>query len=167
MTGTRKVFVWRGDGEDEKRLIGIIADKAAADLFNVEGSLVLLAGGQFIGVTRSVMGDIVNQHVVSIRLTDREGVPERELRPFEFPLAGSKHDLNKGPTEKTLLNMIDALIPLVARAPVPPRAFQPGQLDLIKQRLRSGEPAVRVATDFHAEPEQIREIGRAAEIHVH
>jgi hypothetical protein len=33
--------------------------------------------------------------------------------------------------------------------------------------LKTGEPATMVAAAFHAEPDQIRSIGRAAWIHVH
>jgi hypothetical protein len=54
------------------------------------------------------------------------------FEPFAFPMAGSKHDLGHQPNDKVLIALRDALIPLVARAPVPPIAFQPGQLELIR-----------------------------------
>jgi hypothetical protein len=84
-----------------------------------------------------------------------------------FPAAGSKFDTGGEPTDRDLIAIREALVALVAKAPVPPRVFQPGQIELITSRLRTGEPATRIAPDFCADPEQIKAIGRQAGIMVH
>jgi hypothetical protein len=74
---------------------------------------------------------------------------------------GSKYDLNRGPNERTLLDLIEALVPLVAKAPMPPKELQPQQLQEIKTRLRSGEPGYLVARAYNVELDVIQEMERA------
>jgi hypothetical protein len=168
---TRKVFVWRGDGEDEKRLTDIIADRVAAEIINVDGYAAILRDGQPVRITKEILRDIVDRHIRTPKPVDHGTDGQRKMEimlvPLEFPVAGSKHDSGRGPTEKTLLAMIEHLADMVTKASRAPITFQPGQVELIKSRLRTGEPAAAVAAAFHAEVEQIRSIGQAAGIHVH
>jgi hypothetical protein len=167
----RKKFIWRGRDDDEKRLTDVIADRAAGEIFNVDGYLAYLDNGRPVGITPAVMRDIIARHVGTPRLIERGTADERKfdvvLEAFAFPPAGSKWDQNKGPNEKTLLNMIKNLVDMVAKAPRPPVRLQPGQIEIIRSRLKTGEPASLVAAAFRAELEQIREIGVSAGIHVH
>jgi hypothetical protein len=161
---TREVFVWFGRDDDESRLTAVIARTAIAELFNVDRQLHRLHRGQLIPVHKQMMQEIVTQHVKTLRLVDRgtadEARWEVEFYAFEFPPMGTKYDL-KGPNERVLVNMIDALVPLVAKAPRQPVEFKPQQLQEIRTRLRSGEPAYIVARSYNVEVDVIQEMERA------
>jgi hypothetical protein len=95
-----------------------------------------------VPIGKEDMRDIVSKHIRTPVVVTRDagdGV-KREMthQEFAFPAAGSKHDLGHQPSDKVLIALRDTLVPLVARAPVPPIAFQPSQIDLIKQRLKTG-----------------------------
>jgi hypothetical protein len=164
---TRDVFIWHGRDRDEdlNRLASVIARKAINELFNEDGHLVHLHGGRLIAVNKEDMREIVNRHVRTLRLVDRgtADAPQLEVEYFSlaFPIAGSKYDLNRGPNERTLIDLIDALVPLVARAPRAPVEFKPQQLHEIKLRLKSGEPAYIIARSYGVELDVIQEMERA------
>jgi hypothetical protein len=162
---TREVFVWHGRDDDESRLTAVLARTAMAELFNVDGQLHRLHRGQLIPVHKQAMQEIVTQHVKTLRLVDRGTTDapqwEVEFYAFEFPVAGSKYDLNRGPNVRTLINLIEALVPHVAKAPRQPVAFKPQQLHEIKLRLKSGEPAYRIAASYGVELDQIQDLERA------
>jgi hypothetical protein len=173
MTDTPALFVWRSSETTEsntQRLTAAIAPKILGELFNVDGALCRVHDGTPVAINKEDMRGIMNRDIRTPKLIDHgtNGKPKLEATfvPLEFPLAGSKHDLG-GPTEKTLLQLIDNLLPLVAHAPRPPVTFKDAQLETVKQRLRTGEPAATIAATFHAEVDQIRAIGREAGIMVH
>jgi hypothetical protein len=163
---TREVFVWHGANRDDDlaRLISLLAPKVLCELFSEEGKLVQLRDGQFVRVIKEDMREIVNRHIRTLRLINQGTADEPnwevKLYSFEFPLAGSKNDLT-GPNERTLVDLIDALVPLVAKAPSQPRQLRPQQLSEIKMRLASNEPAPRIAASYNVEVDVIREIARA------
>jgi hypothetical protein len=161
---TRETFIWRGDSTDESRLTAAIAERTKTELFNVEGRLVYLVDGQFVPVVKAYMREIVSYHIRTPKPINH-GTPDApqwgvELVPLEFPLGGSRHDLNRGPTEKTLINMIDALVPLVMKVPMPPRQLKPRELDEIRTRLKSNEPVPQLARAYNVDVEVIQEIER-------
>jgi hypothetical protein len=164
---SREVFVWYGRDRDEdlNRLTSVIARAAITELFNVDGQLHRLHDRQCIPVNKQAMQEIVTRHVKSIRPVNRgttdESRWEIEYFSFEFPLAGSKYDLNRGPNEKTLIDLIDALVPHVAKAPRQPVEFKPQQLQEIRTRLRSGEPAYIIARSYGVELDVIQEMERS------
>jgi hypothetical protein len=164
----REIFIWRSSDTAEdnlKRLTAVIARTAAAEIFNADGNLHRLHDGRLVRVVKDDMREIVNRHIRTIRLVERGTADapklEVEFYSFEFPISGSKFDLNKGPNEKTLLELIEALVPLVARAPRAPVEFRPQQLAEIKLRLKSGEPAYIVARAYGVEVDVIQEMERA------
>jgi hypothetical protein len=168
------LFVWHrhaAEAENLARLTAALAPRVLAELVNEAGSLCRLHNGELVPVSREDMRNIVTKHIRTPVVITRDNgagtTREMAFEPFAFPMAGSKQDIGHQPNDRVLTALQDALIPLVARAPTPPIAFQPGQLELIRNRLKTGEPAVMVAAAFHAEPEQIRSIGIAAGIHVH
>jgi hypothetical protein len=70
--------------------------------------------------------------------------------------------------ETTLLEIIDALVPMVAKAPMPPREIRPQHMEQIIERLRAGEPAAMIAKSFNIpDIDQVRAIGKAHGIMVH
>jgi hypothetical protein len=99
-----------------------------------------------------------------LRLVDRGTAdePRWEVEDYAlaFPPMGTKYDL-KGPNERTLINLIEALVPLVVKAPRQPVAFKPQQLHEIKLRLKSGEPAYIIARSYNVELDVIQELERA------
>jgi hypothetical protein len=160
----REIFIWRRRDDDMDRLVAVIAAKAVTELFNLDGCLVRLQDGQFIMVGKEAMRAIVTRHIQSLHLVNRgtsdEPKWEAEYFSFEFPVTGSTYDLNRGPNEKTLINLIEAIVPLVAKAPGQPVELKPQQLQEIQARLRSGEPAPQIAASYRVEVDAIRELAR-------
>jgi hypothetical protein len=93
---------------------------------------------------------------------------EMTFEPFSFAPPESKFDLQRRPTNKTLLEIIDALVPMVAKAPMPPREIRPQHMEQIIERLRAGEPAREIAKSFNIpDIDQVRAIGKTHGIMVH
>jgi hypothetical protein len=161
---TREVFIWHGRDDDQSRLTAVIARNAITELFNEDGQLVRLHAGRLVPVNKQAMHEIVTKHVRSMRLvnrgTDSEPQWEADFYTLEFPPTGTKYDL-KGPNERVLINLIDALVPHVAKTPRRPVKFKPQQLDEIKIRLKSGEPAYIIARSYGVELDVIQELERA------
>ena len=61
----KKIFTWRGKDpiEDERRLTECIADVCAAELFNMNGSLVLFDGTQAAPLTAPVLCDLLSKRI--------------------------------------------------------------------------------------------------------
>jgi hypothetical protein len=163
-TDTREIFIWFGRGNDTTRLTAVIAARAITEIFSEEGRLVRLQDGRFVPITKEGMQEIVTRHIKTVRPVNRGTTDEPrweiEYAPLEFPLAGSKYDL-RGPNEKTLIDLIDALVALVARVPRRPPEFKPRQLQEIRTRLKSGEPAYIIARSYGVELDVIQEMERS------
>jgi hypothetical protein len=162
---TREVFLWRGRDDDLTRLTEVVAAKTKTELFNEDGQLVRLHGGRLVPVNKEGMREIVTRHVKTLRPvnrgTDSEPHWEVDFYSFGFPPVGTKNDVNRGLNEKALIDLIDALVPHVAKTPRRPVEFKPQQLQEIRTRLRSGEPAYIVARSYGVELDVIQEMERA------
>jgi hypothetical protein len=170
-----ELFSWRSTETPEqnsKRLIEMIAPKVLSTLCNADGSLCYLRDGAPVPVRQREMHEIMDRYIrtpvpVNVGPPDQ---PKFEItfEPLSFAPPESKFDLAKRPTNKTLLEIIDALVPLVARAPMPPREIRPQHLQQIIERLKAGEPAREIAKSFNIpDLDQIRAIGRREGIMVH
>jgi hypothetical protein len=117
----RVCFVWNGRNprEDAQRLTQVIAEKAVAELFRVDGALMLLHEGKFVPVNPRTMKAIVAKHVRTIHWinTGPSNDPQWQIEfvQFEFPAGGN---LNQGPG--VLVGMIKDLTQMVARGPAKP-----------------------------------------------
>jgi hypothetical protein len=172
-TDGRTTFIWRGDDSpdrtvwppktsNEDRLVALIADKAVDELFSEEGQLVYLQDGQLVPVNVQYMAAIIEKYVKTPRLINHGTAEEPrwglEYCSFEFPVEGSRRAPARGPTQKTLLNMVGALPALVCKTPRRWVEFKPAQLDMIKTQLKSGESARRIADYLRCDVLQIHEV---------
>jgi hypothetical protein len=161
----RTVFVWNGRNprEDAQKLTEVVAQKAIAELFRVDGTLMLLHDGRFVPVNPRAMKAIVAKHVATIHWLNQGTTDDPrwgiEFVQFEFPAGGN---LNQGPDERVLVDMIKDLTQMVARGPARPIDLTYQQIREIGQRLKQGEPVARIAEAYRVEPDIIREIARAA-----
>jgi hypothetical protein len=149
--------------EDAARLTLVIAEKAVAEIFRVDGTLMLLQDGKFVPVNPGIMRAIVAKHIKTIHWIN-QGTADSprwqiEFVQFEFP-AGGRLDL--GPDERTLIDMTKDLTQMVARGPAKPIDLSFQQIREIGQRLKQGEPVARIAEAYKVEPDVVREISRAA-----
>jgi hypothetical protein len=80
----RSVCILRNDPRKD---INALADAiiAAAEIYNHNGSLVLLRDGKLVRVTAEVLREIIPTHVATRRLMDRDGRWALEYYPFECP----------------------------------------------------------------------------------
>jgi hypothetical protein len=170
-----ELFSWRSTETPEqnsKRLIEMIAPKVLDTLCNADGALCYLRDRTPVPVRQREMHEIVSRHIRTPVLANIGNAhePKFEFRfePLSFAPPESKFDLAKRPTNKTLLEIIDALVPMVAKAPMPPREIRPQHMEQIIERLRAGEPAREIAKSFNIpDLDQVRDIGKAHGIMVH
>jgi hypothetical protein len=170
----RDIFIWHDQATDVTqvlvqernpnvtRLAGVLARKTITELANIGGNLNRLHDGQFCLATKHDMLELCTRHVVSFRHAN-VGTIERpryevEWFSFAFPVVS---DLRVEPNERVLIDLLTALLPLVARGPSAPAAFKPQQLSEIQRRLKSNEPAERIAKTYNCEVDAILEIKRA------
>jgi hypothetical protein len=160
---TREIFLWHGRNPDEdaKRLTAAVAAKTAGELFRVDGSVNHIRDGNFVMVNKYTMAEIVARHIRTCRLvnrgTDAEPKWEVEFYAFAFPASGN---LAQGPNEKTLIDMMTALVPLVASGPTRAHDFSAHDLREIQMRLKQGDPPRLLARKFGCEIDTIRAIDR-------
>ena len=153
----RAIFVWRGldPDDDTNRLVEKIAEKAITKLFNVEGSLVLFSEGQTPPVTRPVLLEIITKTIAGVRLVAHGDTLKAEYFTFDFPIGG---DLSKGPNDRTLINLTNGLLPLVAKGPQEPHRLSPQRQQEARARLKMGERPERIAAAYGVPVEAIRQL---------
>jgi hypothetical protein len=155
----RQIFVWRGldPDDDTNRLIEAIAEKAITRLFNLDGGLVLFSDGQTIPVTRVILHEIITKIIAGVRLVAHAGTLKLEYFSFDFPISG---DLTKGPNDRTLADITDRLLTLVAKGPSTPRRLSEQHEREARARLKTGEPASRIADAYSVGIDTIRQLAR-------
>jgi hypothetical protein len=170
---TREKFLWgdqatslteviiQQNNPNVTALAKVLARKAGTELCSIGGSLNRLRDGRFDLATKFDMRELCDQHVVSYRHVNRGTTAraryEVEWFSFAFPVAA---DLNKEPNERVLIDLLNALVPLVVKGPSAPVAFKPQQLFEIRTRLKQSEPAAQIAKSYNVEPEAILEVKR-------
>jgi hypothetical protein len=164
MTSDHEIFWWNPRAtvlENTNRLATVVATRAICELFNMRGVLHQLRGGRLVEVDRTSMREIVSKHVRTFGLINRGSADETEWVVEFFPLTfwpvGSEGALT-GPDERVLSDLIETLLPLVARTAGVQTNLRPQQLNEIRMRLKQGEPALRIARSYGVEAETIRQI---------
>jgi hypothetical protein len=155
----RQPFVWRGldPDDDTNRLIEAIAEKAITRLFNVNGSLVLFSDGQTVPVTRPVLHEIITKIIAGVRLVEAGGTLKLEYFSFDFQIGG---DLTKGPNDRTLADITDRLLTLVAKGPSTPRRLNAQHEREARARIKTGERADSIARSYNVDVDTIRQLAR-------
>lgn len=156
----RTPFVWHGlsPDDDTRRLTEAIAEKAITRLFNVNGSVVLCSEGQTLPVTRAVLHEIITKIIAGVRLvTGDGGTLKVEFYSFGFEIGG---DLSKGPNDRTLANILDRLLSLVAKGPQEPRRLNQQHEREARARLKTGEPVTSIAAAYGIDVDVIRQLTR-------
>jgi hypothetical protein len=151
----RVVFVWRGEG-DTNRLGEAIADHAVAELFLLEGDVLVQldpAGGRPTSIGRNTLHEFVARHVVTVQIGSEGRV---EYQPFTFP---QRADLSREPDQKVLTDLMTILPRLCAKGPTVPSMLTPKQKDEVRMRLRQGEPKDRIADYYRVDIDEIAQLG--------
>jgi hypothetical protein len=122
----RTSFVWyrhQSEIENLQHLTNVLAEKVLGELINEGGVLCQLRDGEAVPVGKQELAEIVNRHLCTPVVMQRDNgekvKKELTFESFSWPLAGSKADRGAEPNDKVLIALRDALIPLVARSPVP------------------------------------------------
>jgi hypothetical protein len=153
----RTVFLWRCP-EDTNALTEAVAAAAVTELFNVNRELIWLNGSKPVPVNKDILRTIIARHIVSLRLVGRgEFGLEREFYAFDFPVtADTRHE----PNERVLIDMIDALLGQVAKGPQVPLRLSEQHEREARVRLKTGEPALRIASSYGVDIDTIRQLAR-------
>ena len=119
------------------RLAEAVAEKAGAELFTWNGTLVWLNDGQFVPANKNILREVIARHIVSIRWVNRGTVDmprwEGEYYPFDFPPGA---DTSKEPDERVLISLMNDLVLRVAKGPIEPFRLTPQQRLEISARLK-------------------------------
>jgi hypothetical protein len=168
------LFTWRSTETPEQnttRLVEAIAPKMLGELCSADGSLCYLRDGAPVPVRQREMHEIMDRYIrtpVPVNVGNaHEPKFEMTFEPLSFAPPESKFDLAKRPSNKTLLEIIDALVPMVAKTPMPPKAIRPQHLEQILGQLRGGQQAAMIAKSFNVDVDQVRAIAKTHEIMVH
>ena len=159
----RRLFIWRGQDlvEDLNRLADAVAEKAGAELFNLNGTLMGLNDGQFVSVNRNSLREIIARHLASIRWVNRGTIDmprwEGEYHPFDFPPGA---DLSKEPDDRVLSSLMNDLVLRVAKGPTKPFRLTLQQRSEISARLKQGEPKDDVARAYGVDIATIQRLAR-------
>ena len=136
-----------------------VAERTQTELFNVNGELYQLTEGRLVAINKDILRDIVARHLVSPRLVNRGStsapVWEVEKFSFDFPVVA---DTREQPDQRVVLNLINALVALVAKGPTQPRVLTPQQLREVHARIKIGEPKENIARAYNVDVAVIRQL---------
>ena len=106
-----------------------------------------------------MLRDIIARHIVSLRLVNRAStnapVWEIEKFQFDFPVVA---DTSEQPDQRVILNLINALVSLVAKGPMEPRVLTTQQLREVRDRIKIGEPKEAIARAYNVDVATIRQL---------
>jgi hypothetical protein len=149
------VYVPRGRDplEDLNRLSDAIAI-SDADLFNRDGDTVLVDQGVAVQVNPARLREIIAKHIRVKTVVDRGGVLEVTFVPYVLAAEDK--------TLRTLLmaeriedgNLAQRLPKMAGKV----QQLTENQLQQVKDRLRTGEPAERIAPSYGVNAEVIRQV---------
>jgi hypothetical protein len=149
------IYVPRGRDplEDLNRLSDAISI-SEAPLFSKDGSTVAIIDGVDVLLTPAALSDIIEKHISTKVVVNREGKLEVTYPPYR-------------PDDKTLrsLLMAETLEQGNLAKRLPPmrgieRRLTEQQLDTVRVRLKTGEPAHRIALSYGVDAEIIRQVAR-------
>ena len=159
----RRIFIWHGrdPAEDTNRLTAAVAETCAAEIFELNGSLVWFHEGQLVSVSRPILLEIITKRIGGVRLvnhgTTDKPIYETEYFSFGFPPGA---DTSKEPDEKVLLSLMNGLKLLIAKGPSAPFKLTLRQQEEVHARLKMGEPQARIADAYHVDVGTIRQLAR-------
>ena len=133
--GKRRLL--RGSVEDPSSWIEALA-KCEAPLYSRDGAAVLLDGGQLIGLNRDILTAIITEHIAVESVRDI-GTGDSSFWKVEYQTVLPGETILRG------LLTGDVLASKLPRIAGEPRAVPAYLQDEIRQRLKSGEPATRIA----------------------
>jgi hypothetical protein len=149
----RQVYVARGrDPVEDLNLLADAISVSPAPLFSKDGSTVAIIDGVDVRLNPSALGNIVEKHIVTKVVADREGKLEVTYLPHR-------------PDDKTLRSLLMAetieqgnLAKRLPRMAGKEQRLTEEQLQQVKARLRIGEPAERIAPSYGVDTATIRRL---------
>jgi hypothetical protein len=151
----RDTVVYRPRNRDSLEDLCILADAISvspAPLFSKDGSTVAIIEGGDVLLTPSALGDVVEKHVSIKAAVLHEGKWEITHEPYR-------------PDDKTLLKLLRAETieagSLAGRLPkMSGKEYRltEQQLETVRVRLRTGEPAERIAPSYGVDVDTIRRV---------
>jgi len=116
---------------------------------------VAIIDGVDVLLTPSALSDIIEKHVTTKVVVNREGKLEVAYPPYR-------------PDDKTLRSLLMAetleqgnLAKRLPKMPGKPQRLTEKQLETVKYRLQTGEPAERIAPSYGVDAEVIRQVAAA------
>ena len=152
----RTIFIWKGP-EDVARLTEAIAALAIAELFDTDEGLVWCNDGETTPVSKDVLREILMANFAGVRLVRRGAGYEREFYAYAFP---PEADLRKEPNERMLIDILNLLPDRVVKGPRTPRLVPEAQHESVRYRLKTGEPAARIARELGTDADTIKALAR-------
>ena len=152
------IYVPRGRDplEDLNRLSDAISI-SDADLFSRDGDTVLIDQGVAVQVNPARLREIIIKHIRVKTVVDRGGVLEVTYTPYTLAAE-----------DKTLRSLLMAetleqgnLAKRLPKMPGKPQRLTEKQLETVKYRLQTGEPAERIAPSYGVDAEVIRQVAAA------
>jgi len=141
--------------EDLNRLSDAISI-SDADLFNRDGDTVLIDQGVGVQVNPARLREIIIKHIRIKMVVDRDGVLEVTYVPYTLAAE-----------DKTLRTLLMAetleggnLAKRLPKMPGKPQRLTEQQLDTVRVRLKTGEPAHRIALSYGVDVDTIRRAAR-------
>jgi hypothetical protein len=148
----RTIHVFNGGMQAIQRCADAIASKLVTSLFNCDDRLHWLDdAGKLTPVSTRLLADLVDRHLVSVRLAARDD--------------GSQHVVEYRPLalgQQDLVDVLNSLVKLVAIGPSKPRLLSEQQRGHIRDRLKQGEPKEMVAEAYGVDLATVRAIMVAA-----
>ena len=154
----RDTVVYRPRNRDALEDLCILADAISASqapLFSKDGSTVAIIDGVDVLLTPSALSDIIEKHVTTKVVVNREGKLEVAYPPYR-------------PDDKALRSLLMAetfeggnLAKRLPKMPGKPQRLTEKQLETVKYRLQTGEPAERIAPSYGVDAEVIRQVAAA------
>src|SRR5262249_45482054 len=144
---------------DTKRFAEVISEVCAAELFAMNGGLVMPRDGALVQITPGILRDLIGKHIATARLVHADdGSWGVELFNFEF--RGGTRDVDGEPNDVTLGDLMRELLTLVARGPTAPSTLSPQRRQEVLGRLRQGEPAKSIAMAYGVSADEIKQLAR-------
>ena len=145
----RTIHIFNAGAQDIQRLADAIASRLATSLFNCDGRLFWLSEGQLTVVSRRLLQELVARFFINVRLASAGGSHFAEFVPLTID-------------GQNLIDVMDALVKLVAIGPSRPKALSEQQRGHIRDRVKMGEPREAVAEAYGVDLATVRAVMVAA-----
>ena len=144
----------QGSGvEDPAAWVDALAE-CAAPLYSRDGTAVLLDGGQLVLLNREVLSEIIREHI-AVEQVKNIGTADAPFYKQEYLTVLPGEILMRG------LLVGDSLAQRLPRIAGEPKALTAHLQNEIRQRLRDGEPADRIADAHRIDVATVKQLARA------